>query len=571
MLSILVFLFGCAYYNSLFNAKKNYNAGIEAILNSPDPTKTPPSAKKYFETAIEKSWKLIDIYGDNSKWADDALLYIAKSEYHLQKYTQSKVHLEQFMNKYPKSNLMDEVNLWYGKAMLQLDDYETANEYFLRAINNSKDAEIKSEAYFELGNYEFENENYKMAQEYFIKALKEKPNDQYRAALYFYLGETFYIQKDYENAIKQYKKVEKYSPTLDIEYQTGLHLAKSYAYLEKYIKGIKFLRKMLTAPRFKNFVPSIKTTIGEIYAMGGMYDDAVYIYKETITARKSGPGTAQASLNLARLYETVYHDVDSAVVYYGKVKALYSRYDSVKIAEDKKIFLSELKDIRDAIHRDQRLVYKLTTDEFFRDSLFQAQYEDSIRRLSGDTLDTVLVENRPPPQPFWEEDSLQQNPADSAIAGNQPPGGQPGGLPGEPNPNPNEEGYGNGQQPPPIPGQEGTNPAGFEGPGSQNKNKKQKPEKKIIVIEVERRKLPQIEEDLKISHYQIAEYFLLKVEDYDSAAFYFNKFVNTYDDSLLTPKALYSLRLIYTQEGYRDSLKVDSLENVILQRYPETV
>ncbi|NIV14314.1 MAG: hypothetical protein GWN62_24480, partial [Aliifodinibius sp.] len=111
---------------------------------------------------------------------------------------------------------------------------------------------------------------------------------------------------------------------------------------------------------------SIKTEIGENYEAQQQYVDAIEIYKETVSERKNSPGTAQAAFNLAQIYETVYKNVDSAVVYYGKVGRLYNRFDSLEIAKDKEVFLRELKDIRDEIKQDRRLVFKLENDPNFR-------------------------------------------------------------------------------------------------------------------------------------------------------------------------------------------------------------
>ena len=74
-----IFLLNCAYYNTLFNAKKSYNDGIEIIQKEPE-KESHPQANKFFEQTIEKCWKLIELYSDKSKYADDALLYIIKSE-----------------------------------------------------------------------------------------------------------------------------------------------------------------------------------------------------------------------------------------------------------------------------------------------------------------------------------------------------------------------------------------------------------------------------------------------------------------------------------------------------------
>ena len=96
--------------------------------------------------------------------------------------------------------------------------------------------------------------------------------------------------------------------------------------------------------------------------------------------------------------------------------------------------------------------------------------------------------------------------------------------------------------------------------GKNNKNVK--PKKKL-----EKRKLPQIEFDLMNSRYQLAEFYLLKEENYDSAAYYFDDFIHTYEDSILTPKAYYSLIYINRSPQVNNMQKVYEYEKELLANY----
>ncbi len=557
----LLFIVGsCAYYNTLFNARRSYKEGMEVLRENPNAQRIPQGAKRYFKTTIEKCWKLIELYTDKSKYADDALLLIAKSEFHLEKYAPAVLHLNQFLQKYPKSDLVPEARLWLGKALLREKKIDKANEQFLMVINTAKEPQIRSQASFELGLYAFENERYPEAIKYLQKALKEKLEDQYKALVLYYLGESYFIQKDYKAAIKNFKKAIKFSPTLDIDYKSRLHLGEAYSLTGKYEEAYHIFRKMLTAPRFKDFFSYIKTALGENYERENRLDEAVMTYREVVHSRKPNAGTAKAAFNLGHLYETVYQNIDSAVVYYGKVEKIYSRFDSVEVARNKTRFLGEFKEIRDLIKRDERLVYRLTHEPAFRDSLYKAQYEDSLRKAMSDeedslnTLDSLRQAALPTDslkQAFQDSltkaradtsDSLSATPADT-VSEEDLLSFRKRALEEEtPKQNAKKPGI-------PLPSQ-----------GSNAKPKK-----------LEKRKLPEIEFDLMNNRYHLAEFYLLKEENYDSAAHYYHRFLETYEDSILTPKALYSLIYIYTQPGHENPQLVDSLEKVLIREYPNSV
>lgn len=588
-LGLMALLGGCAYYNTLFNAKNHYEEGIKVMRKQATPNgQVPSEARNHFETTIEKCWKLIELYTDENGYADDALLYISKSEYYLQHYTQAKQHLEKFRGKYPDSDLLPDVNLWYAKVLLKEEQVEEANEYLRRVITNSDEPKIRAEANFELGLYAFENGEYEQSIDFLNRALKEKIDDEYKALLLHYLGESYYIQGDYKEAIKKYRDVEKYAPTIDIEYRTRLHLAYSYTETGEFEKAEEVLRKMRTAPRFQSFQATIETAIGRNLQAEGFLDDAILQYKEVVRERRKTEGTADAAFRLGRIYENQLANLDSAVVYYGQVREFYANHDSVEVAVSKDRFLREYRDIRGQIRNDERLVYRLTTDPFFRDSLYQAQYDDSVRTALGlqpdttgdggamDVMDSLwMVYGDSIPEAILDSldrvatiDSLTRLglPIPDSLRVPRDDLAEEEGDPEDPDPDADDpfadNSFRNSQDDPfnTEPDSRRTDPRNR---GPNQPRKEERP--------LERRKLPEIKDDLMRSYYQLAEFYLLKVEAYDSALVHYHSFLDTYQDSVLTPKAIYSLRYIYRTPALLDSARADSLEQVILDVYPESV
>ena len=72
---LLLIVGGCAYYNTMFNALEKYDSALLRLNQSTNP-EIPQDIHKDFEITIDKCWKLINIYGEDSNWADDALLLI---------------------------------------------------------------------------------------------------------------------------------------------------------------------------------------------------------------------------------------------------------------------------------------------------------------------------------------------------------------------------------------------------------------------------------------------------------------------------------------------------------------
>ncbi len=300
---------------------------------------------------------------------------------------------------------------------------------------------------------------------------------------------------------------------------------------------------MLTAPRFKNFIPFIKTEIAYVLFRQDKMEQSIDLYSEVVKARTLSEGTALASFHLAQIYEKNRQNIDSAVHYYGEVRKIFPKFDSVEVADKKYFFLSEMKKIRDDIKHDKFLIYKLENDSYFRDSLLTAQYEDSILKSLGnlpisqidtsslniDTTSTLYKQSLAQLDSIKlffsdsltrvQNDTLRESLQDTIRIIN--------------------------------------NYIYFRAP-------------KQSEIDLEKRKLPDIREDLKDNEYHLAEFFLLQVGDYDSSRMYYNKFLQHHSDSVLTPKAIYSLYFISSQTGYQDPVVQDSLEKVLINKYPDS-
>ena len=120
--AIIFGFLGCAYYNTLFNAQARYDDGMKKIEQSSDKVIT-SEIKNDFQAAIDKCWKLINIYSDSSKYADDALLIIGKSHYQMEDYVKAERFLGQFVDRYKNSDLIVQAYLWLGMSCIELEKW----------------------------------------------------------------------------------------------------------------------------------------------------------------------------------------------------------------------------------------------------------------------------------------------------------------------------------------------------------------------------------------------------------------------------------------------------------------
>jgi TolA-binding protein len=80
----------------------------------------------------------------------------------------------------------------------------------------------------------------------------------------------------------------------------------------------------------------------------------------------------------------------------------------------------------------------------------------------------------------------------------------------------------------------------------------------------------EVVQSLEKNRFSLAEYFLLNMQNYDSAEVAYIDFISATQDTVLKPKAYHTLYYIYLYQ-WEDYNKADSLENIILKQYPNSV
>ena len=221
-IKILSLLFGlfliisCAYYNTMFNAFKMYDEGNLKIANSRD-GKINADIKKTFNSAIDKCWTLINSYGDSSDWADDALLLIGKSHYLIEEYSKADRFLDQFIKKYPKSELLNEAKIWYAKVLVKTKEDDKALIILNEMLVNDVDDELKAEALSSIGSIYYLREEYDEAINKLNECIDISDDDILSATSQYQIGKIYFDLDQNVNAIENFNYVLDYDPPEELE------------------------------------------------------------------------------------------------------------------------------------------------------------------------------------------------------------------------------------------------------------------------------------------------------------------------------------------------------------------
>lgn len=477
----IVLIIGCAYYNTMFNAFELYDEGNLKIANSKD-GKITPDIKKNFNSAIDKCWTMINVHGDSSDWADDALLLIGKSHYLINEYAKANRFLDQFIKKYPHSELLNEAKIWYAKVLVKLDEDEKALTLLNQMLLNDMDDELKAEALNSIGSIYYLRGEYEESIKKLNQCIEISDDDLLSASSQYQIGKTYFDLGQYVNAIENFNLVLDYDPQEELEFNALINKVDAQIKLGKIDLALKTLSQMLRNTKIKNKHSIVEAKMGECYLIQDKQEYATEHFYDVIERYPRTLGSAWATYQLAGLLENYYFDADSARKMYLKVKQESGKSEYIEKSTKRANLLNKYLDLKSKIFTNVEDIANYS--QLLLDTLNTDTLADSIS-LTATTADS-----------------------DSVVSS-------------------------------------------------------EKKETRQSILS----KLKEAENALAKNRYNLAEFFLLSMQNYDSAATAYIDFINIGIDTVKIPKAYHALSYIYFY-NLKDSIKADSIDKLILEKYP---
>jgi len=206
---------------------------------------------------------LVQTFGDEMQD-----FYVAQKAFEDGFYKVSLRYFEDFISKYPDSELILKAKIYKAKCLIKLKDYFSAKEFLENMIKESLSNPLLDEVYYLLGRINFEGKNFTEAQNYFLKAINSKFQTDFDALSYYSLGEIKALYKSFEDALKFYRKAlqlskdKELAETIYIKIFSILYEKKDFPKLKKILKEYE---KRLSDKVFKDYFMFYKAELSFCY------------------------------------------------------------------------------------------------------------------------------------------------------------------------------------------------------------------------------------------------------------------------------------------------------------------
>jgi len=272
-LCLLLFLKGCAYFNTFYNAEEHFDLAerirIENLGNQ-----IPSRAIQEYGKAIEKSEKVLREYSD-SRYVKDARLLKGKSHYFRREYDSAVSIFNQLIE---EEGFDLEARYWLALCKWRDLKPQPAINDLKNLIEEVDSEEFISRIYLSLGEIYLSIDNSEDAYNNFNKGANLSKNRLLREQVYFQIAEISFENKDFDNALESYQKVLSNTVSITRIQDSNLKIVQIYRLRGDLEKSAKKIQELLIDEDFNSIKAELDLELTKIEFDRGKIDFAIQNY-----------------------------------------------------------------------------------------------------------------------------------------------------------------------------------------------------------------------------------------------------------------------------------------------------
>ena len=272
-LCLLLFLKGCAYFNTFYNAEEHFETA-ERIRIENLGSKIPSRAIQEYGKAIEKSEKVLREYSD-SRYVKDARLLKGKSHYFRREYDSAVSIFSQLIQ---EEDFDLEARYWLALCKWRDFKPQPAINDLEALISKVESDEFKSRIFLSLGEIYLSIDNSEYAYDNFDKGANLSKNRLLREEVYFQIAEISFQNTDFDKALDSYQKVLSNTISITRIQDSNLKIVQIYRLRGDLEKSATKIQELLIDEDFNSIKAELDLELTKIEFDRGKIDFAIQNY-----------------------------------------------------------------------------------------------------------------------------------------------------------------------------------------------------------------------------------------------------------------------------------------------------
>ena len=272
-LCLLIFLKGCAYFNTFYNAEEHFDTAerirIENLGNQ-----IPSRAIQEYGRSIEKSEKVLREYSD-SRYVKDARLLKGKSHYFRREYDSAVSIFNQLIQ---EDGFSQEAKYWLALCKWRDLKPQPAINDLENLISEVESDEFKSKIFLSLGEIHLSIDNSELAFNNFDKGANLSKNRLLREQVYFQIAEISFQKTDFDKALESYQKVLSNTVSITRIQDSNLKMVQIYRLRGELEKSANKIQELIIDEDFSSIKSDLDLELTKIEFDRGKVDFAIQNY-----------------------------------------------------------------------------------------------------------------------------------------------------------------------------------------------------------------------------------------------------------------------------------------------------
>lgn len=351
----VIFLVGCAYFNSFYNARKNYRSAEKQRQNNPNQQ---VNTQKYNQ-AIESAGRLLNDY-PNSKWVDDALLLMGQSYYRLEQHNRALRKFDELIANHPDSPLIPKCKYWRALTIIGLGKTDEAITQLRSLLGMEIPIELKTDIWFALAELLYEQESYDKARVEYQNIVEKSKEREAKSSAQYRMAECLHEAGRDSLAAQAYLDVLQYKPDRNMEFDAQFNYGIVLKELQRYPEAQDIFQTLLDKEIYFSHFPKVDLELADLMYRTGQKEEARAKYERLIEVHERSEVSAHAYYKLGLIVLRDDRDIELAKEYFGKVQTEFNQSEYVEPAN---IELTILDNYLSIVNSRETVVEHLVTME----------------------------------------------------------------------------------------------------------------------------------------------------------------------------------------------------------------
>ena len=272
-LCLLLFLKGCAYFNTFYNAEEHFETA-ERIRIENLGSNIPSRAIQEYGKAIEKSEKVLREFSD-SRYVKNARLLKGKSHYFRREYDSAVSIFSQLIQ---EKDFNLEAKYWLALCKWKDLKPQPAINDLKNLISGVESDEFKSRIFLSIGEIYLSINDSDNAYQNLNKGANLSKNRLLREEVYFQIAEISFENNDFDKALDSYQKVLSNTISITRIQESNLKIVQIYRLRGELEKSANIIQDLLVDEDFNSIKADLDLELIKIEFERGKIDFAIQNY-----------------------------------------------------------------------------------------------------------------------------------------------------------------------------------------------------------------------------------------------------------------------------------------------------